>query len=98
MKKIKIITIIFLIALFGLFLASTSAKAQANDAKNHERPLIEDPTGEDVDSSENGEDPDFDERGIDELDPWFFENNGKDANPAEKETKTENDDQTKDLP
>ena len=100
MQKIKI-TIISLITLFGLFLVSTPAKAQAADAKMHERPLFEDSTGEDVDSTENGDEPDFDERGIEELDPWFFEEDGKDANPAEKEIKeqkTGKEDRTRDLP
>jgi hypothetical protein len=100
-KKIKIIIIISLLGLFGLFFAFFAANAHAADADKHERPLIEDPTGEGDDSIDNEDETDVDERGIEDLDPWFFEDNGKNSNPTEQDTKEpqqKKEDQHKDLP
>ena len=79
--------IVTLITLFGLFCRFPLAKAYAVDPDQKERPLIEDPTGEEDDSVEKTDEPDFDEKDLEDLDPWFFENDGKDADPADKNRK-----------
>jgi hypothetical protein len=86
LKKIQIITFICLIGIIGLF-SAIFCKVHAADPVKQERPLIEDPTGEGDDSNDNSEEPDFDEKDLDELDPWFFDENGKDADPAKKDVK-----------
>ena len=103
MKKIKITIITSLLGLFGLFFTFFVANAHAADADTHERPLIENPTGEGDDTIDNEDETDVDEKGIEDLDPWFFENDGKNVDTAEtkkntKEQKPEEENQPKDLP